>query len=120
MILDSDIQDVIALEQILVSAGYEVSSLTGPYGVLPKLDFVRPDILILNPDMDGMDTDALLLTLSQTPSMKDMLIILTCRGNPADVEAYCLNMGLHGYFMKDNGFEGILNYLDHFYDRANA
>lgn len=115
LILDHQLSDVIALEGILKKAGFEVSSLTGPYGILAKFDFEKPDILLFNPDMPNTDTDAILTTLSNADTMKNMIIILLCSGDPEAIEEYCLQMNLHGYFMRDNGFDTIVDYINRFY-----
>ncbi|MBQ8037291.1 MAG: hypothetical protein IJ268_09875 [Proteobacteria bacterium] len=115
MILDHILSDVIKLERILKPAGYEVCSLTGPYGILAKFDFEKPDILLFNPDMPNADTDALLSTLVQSNDLQQMIIILICSGDAVAIEQYCREMKLHGYFMTENGFDGILPYLAQFY-----
>ena len=114
MILDHVLADVIALEKILGNAGYEVCALTGPYGILAKFDFEKPDILLFNPDMPNMDTDAILNTVMHAPSMRSMVVILICQGDPAVVEDYCKQMHLHGYYMSDEGFDDIVEYLANF------
>ena len=114
MILDHVLSDVLALERILKGAGYDVCALTGPYGILAKFDFEKPDILLFNPDMPNTDTDVILNTIMSAPSMRKMIIILVCTGDAAAIEEYCRQMNLHGYFMSDNGFDNILEYLSHF------
>ena len=114
MILDHVLSDVLALEKILKGAGYEVCALTGPYGILAKFDFEKPDILLFNPDMPNTDTDVILNTIMSAPSMRKMIIILVCTGDAAAIEEYCRQMNLHGYFMSVNGFVNIPEYLSHF------
>lgn len=115
MILDHILSDVIQLEKLLKPAGYDVCSLTGPYGILAKFDFEKPDILLFNPDMPNTDTDAILSTLVESNNMQQMIIILICSGDADAIEQYCRQMKLHGYFMTDNGFDGIIPYLAQFY-----
>ena len=114
MILDHELNDVIELENLLTCAGYEVCSLTGPYGILAKFDFEKPDILLFNPDMPCTDTDAILTTLMNASTMQNMIIVLICTGDPEAIEQYCRQMNLHGFYMKDDGLEGIVEYLKNF------
>ena len=114
MILDHVLNDVITLENTLRNAGYDVCSLTGPYGILAKFDFEKPDILLFNPDMPNTDTDAILNTLIGASTMQNMIIILLCTGDPEAIEQYCRQMNLHGYYMKDDGLDGIVEYLQNF------
>ncbi len=117
MILDHEFEDVFALEKLLKSAGYDVCPLTGPYGILAKFDFEKPDILLFNPDMPNTDTDALLNTLRTAPSMQNMIIIIICEGDdPEPIIQYTRQMNLNGYYMKSAGFDGILDYLQRIYD----
>ncbi|MCL2326361.1 MAG: hypothetical protein FWC40_07715 [Proteobacteria bacterium] len=114
LILDHELMDVIKMERILKAASFEVSTLTGPYGILAKFDYEKPDILLFNPDMPNADSDALLATIMNAPSMQHMIIIAICCGDPAAVEDYCLDQNLHGFYMKDEGFDGFLAYLSNF------
>ena len=116
MILDHVLKDVLALEKILKNAGYDVCMLTGAYGILAKFDYEKPDILLFNPDMPNTDTDAFLTTLQNAPTMREMIIILMCQGDPSAVEDYCRQMNVHGYYITDNGFDGMPEYLSHFSD----
>lgn len=115
LILDHVLKDVLALEKILKAAGYDVCLLTGAYGVLSKFDYEKPDILLFNPDMPNIDTDVFLTTILSSPTMENMVIVLLCDGDPAVIENYCIQMNLHGYYMISNGFEGIPEYLKHFF-----
>lgn len=117
LILDHQIQDVISLESILRDAGYDVSSMIAPFSILAKFDFEKPDIFLFNPDMPNTDTDALLATLICSESMKNMVIVLICDGdNGAEsIAEYCQEMHLNGYYMKSEGFPGIVDYLRQLY-----
>ena len=116
MILDHVLTEVFALEKVLKNAGYSVCLLTGAYGLLAKFDFEKPDILLFNPDMPNMETDSFLQTLMTALTMQNMIIVLICSGDADAIEAYCRQMNLHGYYMIENGFDGIPEYLSHFYD----
>lgn len=114
MVLDNQLSNVLALDKILKSAGYEVCLMTGPYGLLAKFDFERPDILLFNPDMPNTDTDALLSTIMASPRLQHMIVVLICSGDAEAIEAYCHQMNLNGYYMTDAGFDGIIDYLNQF------
>ncbi len=114
MILDHELMDVIAMEDALREAGYNVVTLTGPWGVLAKFDYEKPDILLFNPDMPNADSDLLLDTIIQAPQMTNMAIIVTCHGDADLVSDYCHEKNLHGYYMKDQGFENLVPYLCNF------
>lgn len=116
MILDYVLQEVIALEDVLKGAGYEVCVSTGMSGVLSKFDYEKPDILLINPDMPNIDTDMLIETLHGTQTMSGMIIVLICTGDPVAVETYCRAMNVNGYYLVENGFSGIPLYLSKFYE----
>lgn len=116
MIFDHELMDVIAMEKILVEAGYEVVTLTGPYGVLAKFDFEKPDILLFNLDMPNIDTDVLLETFSHTSQTQYMAVIALATGDAEAVEEYCCNQHVHGFFMKDLGLDTLASYLSNFVD----
>lgn len=114
MILDHELMDVITMEKLLMDVGYEVVTLTGPYGILAKFDYEKPDVLLINPDIPNADTDAILETVMMSPAMKNMAIIAIARGDDAAVEDYCRAVNLHGYYMKEQGFQGLVNYIKNF------
>ena len=114
MILDNDLMDVIAMEKVLKNAGYEVVTLAGPYGVLAKIEFEKPDVLLFNPDMPNIDPSVLLDTISSSPQLSAMAIVATCYGEAEVVEEYCRDLNLHGYYIKDAGFSGLVDYLANF------
>jgi CheY-like chemotaxis protein len=114
MVLDNQLSRVLALEKNLKAGGYDVRVLTGPYGILAKFDFERPDILLFNPDMPNTDTDVLLSTIMASPRLQNMIVVLICSGEPDAIEEYCHQMNLHGYYMTDAGLDGIVDYLNQF------
>lgn len=114
MILENDLATVISLEKILTDAGYEVCVLTGAFGIFAKFDFEKPDILLFNPDMPNVDTDAVLDTLMNASQMSHLIVVLICRGDAEAVETYCRQMNLNGYYMIDNGLADIVAYLHNF------
>ena len=96
---------------MLVEAGYEVVTLTGPYGVLAKFDFEKPDILLFNLDMPNFDTDVLLDTVIHAPQTRNMAVIALATGDAQAVEEYCKSQNVHGFFMKDQGLDSLVAYL---------
>ncbi len=114
MVLEHQLENVIPLENILKTAGYDVGMMTGPYSILAKFDLERPDILLLNPEMPHVNIEALLDTLMSSPGLKNMIIVLICNGDPDAIENTCRRFNLHGYYMLDAGLEGIVDYLANF------
>jgi len=114
LILDHELLDVLKMERLLLDAGYDVVTLTGPYGILAKFDFEKPDVLLFNPDMPNADSDALLHTIVSAPQMRNTAVIAIARGDAEAVEDYCLSVNLHGYFMKDGGFDTLVDYVKNF------
>lgn len=114
MIFDHELMNVIAMEKMLVEAGYEVVTLTGPYGVLAKFDFEKPDILLFNLDMPNFDTDVLLDTVIHAPQTRNMAVIALATGDAQAVEEYCKSQNVHGFFMKDQGLDSLVAYLANF------
>ena len=70
MILDDDLLDVIAHRDALCDCGYEVTVLTSSNGVLAKIDYERPDVLLVNPWMARLNESELMQTLARQ-SRKD-------------------------------------------------
>lgn len=114
MIFDHQILDVIAMEKALENSYFEVVKLTGPYGVLSKIDFEKPEILLFNPDIPNFDVDSFLQTIRYDERLQSLVIICVAHGLEEDVEGFARQENLHGYYLKNIGFGQLLAYLEQF------
>ena len=115
LVLDHKLLDVMTVKKSLQEHGYQITYLTSPNGVLAKLDFERPDALLVNPWMPRLDIDNLLATVLNTPVFEEMVVVVLSDRDATELQNFCLEYDLHGYYSKSRDLEKIGAFLDHFF-----
>ncbi len=116
MILDDNILDVMEVEEHLGEGGYEVVTLSSPNGVLSKIDYEQPEILLLDLQMPRLNMDELLEELRGVPDYEDLVIVLYSDMEAEKLQQYCINNDINGYFCKSMDITQITDFLDNFYE----
>ena len=87
-------------ERLLSSDGHDVVSATDGRGALDAIQRERPDVILLDVEMPGMDGFTLTRTLRRTRGWEDVpVVIMTSRGDVADQRAG-LDAGASAYLLK--------------------
>lgn len=116
MILDHNILDVMEVENHLGASGYEVVTLSSPNGVLSKLDYERPEILLLDLAMPRLNVEELLQTLRASADYEELVIVLFSDMEAERLQEYCIDNDINGYFSKSMDISQIGEFLNNFYD----
>lgn len=116
MILDDNILDVMEIEEYLESGGYQVVKLSSPNGVLSKIDYEQPEILLLDMQMPRLNMDELLEELRGSVEYEDLVIVLFSDMEAETMQQYCINNDINGYFCKSMDVTQIADFLDNFYE----
>jgi len=116
MVLDHKLMDVIKLKKALAGMDFEVQPLTSPNGVLAKLDYERPDILVVNPWMPRLDIDNLIGTIIHTPVFETMVLVAWSDRTAEELQAFCLERDMHGYYSKSNPVDQLGAFLMQFFE----
>lgn len=116
MVLDDNLMDVITTERSLRLGGYEVVKLINPNGVLAKLDYERPDILLVDMDMGNLDIHRLLASIRDAVELEEMIVVLFSNRDAEFLQQWCIDNDLHGYYSKSMDIEQIAAFLDNFYE----
>ncbi len=119
MILDDQILDVLRAEKALKAAGYEVKKLTTPHGALAKIEFEQPELLLLNITMSRLNVTALLGSLRASPDYQDLIVVLFSDMEAEELQQYCLDNDIHGYYCKSMNIDKIAEFIDNFYDEED-
>lgn len=116
LILDSNILDVLAIEEPLRAGGYNVTRLTTPHGALAKLEYERPDVLLLDITMARLNVQELLDGLRTDPQFEEMVVVLFSDLDAPTLQAMCMENDIHGYFSKSMDTQQVGAFLDRFYE----
>jgi two-component system KDP operon response regulator KdpE len=116
MILDDNILDVMEAEKYLKAGGYEVVTLSSPNGALSKIDFERPEILLLDIGMPRLNIADLLETLRGSTEYEDLVIVLFSDLDADKLQKMCIENDINGYFCKSMDVKQIASFLDNFYE----
>ncbi len=116
MLLDHNIMDVMEVEDHLKAGGYHVIVLSAPHGALSKIDYERPEILLLDPTMPRLNVQDLLDTLRSSPEYEDLVIVLFSDMEAESLQEFCIENDINGYFCKSMDVTKIAEFLDNFYE----
>ena len=116
MVLDDNIMDVMKAEKHLKAGDYEVVTLTTPNGALSKIDYERPEILLLEFEMPRLNVADLLETLRSNEDYEDLVIVLYSDMDAEKLQKICIDNDVNGYFCKSMDITQIAEFLDNFYE----
>ena len=116
MVLDDNILDVMKAEEHLKKGGYDVVTLTTPNGALSKIDYERPEILLLDFEMPRLNVDDLLGTLRANDEYDELVIVLYSDMDAEELQKICIENDINGYFCKSMDITQIAAFLDNFYE----
>lgn len=116
LIIDANLLDVLSAEERLVAGGFSVSRLTSPNGALAKVEFERPDILLLDITMPRLNVQEILEGLRADPSLEEIVVVLFSDLDAPTLQAMCIDNDIHGYFSKSMDITRIAEFLEQFYE----
>lgn len=116
MILDDNILDVMEVEDYLKEGSYDVVTLSSPNGALSKIEYERPEILLLDLQMPRLNVQDLLDTLRSSPEYEELVIVLFSDMEAEQLQEFCIENDINGYFCKSMDVSQIAEFLDNFYE----
>ena len=116
LIVDDNILDVMNAEKHLEEGGYEVVRLASPNGTLSKIDYEQPDVLMVDIQMDRLNADDLIETLRNAPDYSDLVVVAYSDMEADELQDYCVEKDINGYFCKSMDVTQIADFLDNFFD----
>jgi DNA-binding NarL/FixJ family response regulator len=93
-----------------------VSRLSSPHGCVAKIDYEKPDILLIDITMAHLDAGDLFVSVRSNPDHIDLIVVLFCDLDAETLRAMCVEHNFHGYFCKSMGIDQIGAFLDNFYE----
>ncbi len=116
LILDADIMTVMEVEEYLEHGGYDVVHLSSPSGAISKIEYEDPEVLLLDIEMQRLNIDDLLDTLQAAPGYEEMVVVAFSDMDADDLQQFCMENALNGYFCKSMDISQIAEFLDNFFE----
>lgn len=116
LILDDNILHVMRAARSLEANGYSVVRMSSPNGALAKIEFERPEVLLLELKMSRLHVDGLLDKLRQNPDLEDLIVVLFSDLEADVLQQYCIDHDIHGYYCKSMDIDAVGDFLDNFYE----
>jgi PleD family two-component response regulator len=120
LILDSNLLDVLNAEDQLVRAGFGVARLTSPHGALAKIEYERPDVLLLDVTMARLNVQEVLDGIRSEPSLEETVVVLFSDLDAPTLQQMCVENDIHGYFSKTMDINRIAAFIEQFYEEEYA
>lgn len=118
MLVDDDRDLLRLLSMRLSAAGYQVSSVTSGEEALEKLEDRRPDVMVTDLQLDGMDGMTLFKHVHESfPSLP--VLVLTAHGTIPDAFD-AANRGVFSYLTKPFNSKVLLTHLERALEKGAA
>lgn len=98
LLCDDDSGIVAVMKIMLETAGYEVATLNNGKAILKKVAFYKPDLLLLDIWMPGIDGKEIAKLLKRDENFKDIPIIVISALN--DTQEIASEIGAEGFLTK--------------------
>lgn len=116
LILDDNVLHVMRAARSLEARGYTVVRMSSPNGALAKVEFERPEVLLLELKMSRLHVDDLLEKVRGNRDLDDLIIVLFSDLEADVLQQYCIDHDIHGYYCKSMDLDAVGEFLDNFYE----
>jgi twitching motility two-component system response regulator PilH len=111
MIVEDDRAQLIHLQQIVAAAGYVVSMATTGDEAVTKAKAERPDAILMDINMPGMDGFAAIRSMRADASTKDIPVVFVSAKNQKADQVWAQMQGGKGYVTKPYQPDDVLQAL---------
>lgn len=115
LIVDEDVMAVIAAETVLRAANYITAHLTTPAGFWSKLDYEKPDLVLVNIFMRLFNSQAVLDQLRTETSYDQVAIVIYSNRPAEELQQICVDKDINGYFSKSQEITQLPEFLKNFF-----
>ncbi len=114
LIVDEDVISVIAAEEALRGDAYETAHLTTPAGFWAKLDYEKPDLLLIDVYMRLFNSTSILEQLRSEEAYEDVAIVIFSDRSAEELQEVCVEKDINGYFCKTQEITQLPEFLKNF------
>ncbi|MCA9519917.1 MAG: response regulator [Myxococcales bacterium] len=117
-ILDDNVISIMTTEDVLLQNGYEVVKMSSASGLVAKLEYARPDVMLLDPTLPRLDIDATLDEIRASTELSNLAIVLYCDLEANETYEIARQHRLDGYFCKSLEVSKLPQYIDQLFDES--
>jgi two-component system chemotaxis response regulator CheY len=111
LLVDDSTTLLMSMKAILEKAGYAVETATGGDAALNKLATLKPNILITDLNMPGMDGITLIKEVKKTPAFRFMPALMMTTESQQEKRTEARSVGATGWLVKPVKPEDLLEVL---------
>lgn len=115
-ILDDNVISIMTTEDVLQQSGYQVVKMSSASGLLAKLEYAKPHVMLLDPTLPRLDIEATLAEIRSSAELQDLAIVLYCDLEPQESYEIARSHALDGYFCKRLEVSKLPIYIDQLFD----
>ena len=120
MIVDSNILSILVAEKLLVRSGFEVHKMSSTNGILPRINYVKPDLLLIDYQIPRLGGDVFLESIKKLPRFSRMIIVLYTDQEANVLRELCVKHDFHGYFTKSMDINDLPEFLGRFFKKPEG
>lgn len=105
---------VIAAETVLRETNYVTSHLSTPAGFWAKLDYEKPDLLLIDIFMRLFNSNSVLDQLRSEATYEDVAIVIFSDRDADELQEFCVDKDINGYFCKTQEITQLPEFLQNF------
>ena len=114
LVVDDDESTCDALKRLLSRMGYAATCATNGRAALDACESVRPDVIVLDWMMPGMDGLEVLKRLRATPATKDVPVLLYSAVDNPDLVGEAAKLGAQECVLKSGGFYPLYERIERY------
>ena len=114
LIVDEDVMAVIGAETALREANYVTAHLSTPAGFWAKLDYEKPDLVLIDIFMRLFNSSNVLEQLRSETAYGDVAIVIFSDRDADELQQFCVEKDINGYFCKTQEITQLPEFLQNF------
>ena len=115
MLIDDNIISLMVTAEVLSTHGYTVAKTASAQGCIAKVEYEKPDVVLIDPAMPRLAIDTLLETIRDGDMDKDVSVVLFSDQPAKTLIETSQAKKMNGYFSKSIEVTRLPEYMENFF-----
>lgn len=111
-IVDDNVISIMMVEEHLRERGFHVIKMSTASGLLAKLEYAKPDVLLIDPTLPKMDLEHTIKGIRASKELADLAVVLYCDLDPSEGYELAQRHQMDGYFCKSVALTKLPDFID--------